>query len=125
MLLVLVVGNCSGCRWGIGRIRLIDATPSSWTNFDCSENTSAGVFHLSTFLGRLFSVYATAATSSALQREKSVPLGKFWHSSPFVLSFVGRCKQMRKLLRRYPRSIGASEKLDTIDVEELTEHDNF
>src|SRR5215471_16913996 len=42
--------------------------------------------------GRLFRVCATASISSADQRERLVPFGKYWRSRPFVFSFVPRCQ---------------------------------
>ncbi len=75
-----------------GRIQPVVATPVVCTDSNCSANTSAGAFHPSTFRGRLFNVYATAASSSALHRDRSVPFGKYWRSNPFVFSFVGRCQ---------------------------------
>ncbi len=52
---------------------------------------SAGVFHPRVFRGLLLSVVATASMSSALQRERSVPFGKYWRKSPLVFSLVARC----------------------------------
>src|SRR3954451_15660331 len=60
-----------------------------------SVSTSAGVFHPSALRGRPFSVAATAASSSALWRARSVPLGKYWRSSPLVFSLVARCQGLR------------------------------
>ena len=41
----------------------------------CSLKASAGVFQPSVLRGRLLSAVATASTSSALHRDRSVPLG--------------------------------------------------
>ena len=51
-----------------------------------------GVFQPRTFRGRLLSVAATASISAAVHRERSVPLGKYWRSSPLVFSFMPRCQ---------------------------------
>ena len=58
----------------------------------CSSRASAGVFQPRVLRGRLLSAAATAARSSALQRARSVPLGKYWRSSPLVFSLVPRCQ---------------------------------
>jgi hypothetical protein len=42
--------------------------------------------------GLLLSVAATASISSALHLARSVPLGKYWRSRPFVFSLVPRCQ---------------------------------
>jgi hypothetical protein len=55
------------------------------------SSASAGVFQASVFRGRALSTAATAAISSALCRLRSVPLGKYWRSSPLVFSLVPRC----------------------------------
>ena len=52
---------------------------------------SAGVFQPRVLRGLLLSVAATASMSSALQRERSVPFGKYWRKSPLVFSLVARC----------------------------------
>ena len=41
--------------------------------------------------GRSFSSVATHSRSIALCCERSVPLGKYWRSSPLVFSLVARC----------------------------------
>ena len=45
-----------------------------------SVSTSAGVLHPSVLRGRPFNAAATAASSSALCRARSVPLGKYWRN---------------------------------------------
>ena len=42
--------------------------------------------------GRSFSVWAMASRSVALQRDRSVPLGKYWRNRPLLFSLVGRCQ---------------------------------
>ena len=61
-------------------------------HISCSSKTSAGVLQPRVLRGRLLIARATACRSSADHRERSVPLGKYWRSSPFVFSFVGRCQ---------------------------------
>jgi hypothetical protein len=53
-----------------------------------SFNASAGVFQLRVLRGRLLSAAATASRSAALCLIRSVPLGKYWRSSPLVFSLV-------------------------------------
>lgn len=48
-------GRVGGLTKRVGRVQLVDATPYFCINSNCSANTSAGVFHPNTFLGRLFS----------------------------------------------------------------------
>ena len=42
--------------------------------------------------GRALSSSATSARSSALWTDRSVPLGKYWRSSPLVFSLLPRCQ---------------------------------
>jgi hypothetical protein len=56
-----------------------------------SSSASAGVFHPSVLRGRPFSAEATASSSSGECLARSVPLGKYWRSRPFVFSLVPRC----------------------------------
>src|SRR3954453_11783739 len=42
--------------------------------------------------GRLLRAVATASRSSAAHRDRSVPLGKYWRSSPLVFSLLPRCQ---------------------------------
>ena len=56
-----------------------------------SLSASAGVLQPSVLRGRLLSAAATAARSSASWRARSVPLGKYWRSSPLVFSLLPRC----------------------------------
>jgi hypothetical protein len=70
----------------------VDATPACWMDANSSSSASAGVFHPSVLRGLPLSVTATAWRSSALQRDRSVPFGKYWRSSPLVFSFVPRCQ---------------------------------
>ena len=55
------------------------------------SSASAGVFQSSVFRGRELRAAATAAISLALCMLRSVPLGKYWRSSPLVFSLVPRC----------------------------------
>jgi hypothetical protein len=41
--------------------------------------------------GRVLRVWAMAAMSSAVQRERSVSFGKYWRNQPLVFSLVPRC----------------------------------
>lgn len=52
---------------------------------------SAGVFQPRIFRSLLLSASWTAMRSLRPQRERSVPLGKYWRSRPLVFSFVARC----------------------------------
>ena len=56
------------------------------------SSVSAGVFQPSVFRGRALGVAATAASVSALCTLRSVPLGKYWRSSPLVFSLAPRCQ---------------------------------
>ena len=60
-----------------GWIQSVDATPSCSSDCSCSANTSAGDFQSRTFRGRLLTASATASRSCAVQRERSVPFGKY------------------------------------------------
>ena len=53
---------------------------------------SAGVCQPRILRGREFSSAATASRWVSSQRDRSVPLGKYWRKSPFVFSFVPRCE---------------------------------
>ena len=71
------------------------ATRPRWCESSSSLKASDGVFQPRVFRGRRLSVAATAATSLALCRLRSVPLGKYWRSRPLVFSFVPRCHGLR------------------------------
>ena len=62
--------------------------------FECSSlfSLSAGVSKLSVCRGRLLSWIATSSRSSAVWVLRSVPLGKYWRSSPLVFSLLPRCQ---------------------------------
>jgi hypothetical protein len=77
----------------IDRVQPVVATPACWSNRRgrCSSRASAGVFQPRIFRGLLLSASWTARSSSRPQRERSVPFGKYWRSSPLVFSFVARC----------------------------------
>jgi len=63
-------------RWtGTDRTRPVVATPACWSKSRCSVMASAGVFQPSVLRGRLLSARAAAWRSSAVQRDRSVPLG--------------------------------------------------
>lgn len=49
--------------------------------------------------GLVLSAWATAARSFGVCLLKSVPLGKYWRSSPFVFSFVPRCQGLCRSAR--------------------------
>ena len=74
-----------------GRVQGVVATRQSSSSLKASD----GVFQPRVFRGRRLSVAATAATSLALCRLRSVPLGKYWRSRPLVFSFVPRCHGLR------------------------------
>jgi HTH-like domain/Integrase core domain len=74
------------------RAQPIVATPPCWADCRYSSRASAGVFQPRVLRGLLLSVSATASISSAFQRDRSVPLGKYWRSSPLVFSLVPRCQ---------------------------------
>ncbi len=66
--------------WDRGKERQVQpvvATPASSKDRSCSSKTSAGVLQPRVLRGRLFRVWATASRSSAVQRDRSVPLGKY------------------------------------------------
>ncbi len=75
-----------------GRIQSVVATPVCCSERRCSSRASAGVCQLRVLRGRVLRVWATASISSAVQRDRSVPLGKYWRSSPLVFSLVPRCQ---------------------------------
>src|SRR5664279_5527120 len=52
---------------------------------------SAGVFIPRVFRGRAFSSAATSIRRPELWADRSVPLGKYWRSSPLVFSLLPRC----------------------------------
>ncbi len=70
------------------RVQGVVATRPRWCESSSSLKASDGVFQPRVFRGRRLSVAATAATSLALCRLRSVPLGKYWRSRPLVFSFV-------------------------------------
>src|SRR5208282_2565641 len=74
-----------------GRIQSVAATPSFPADTSKWSSASAGVFQSSVLRGRELRAAATAAISSALFVLRSVPLGKYWRSSPLVFSLVPRC----------------------------------
>jgi putative transposase len=83
MLKELAEGNCSGSR---GR-RNAALSGRAYKFIEAS----AGVFQPRVLRGCVLSVSATASRSFREWREKSVPLGKYWRSRPFVFSLVPRC----------------------------------
>src|SRR2546421_12076632 len=74
-----------------GRIQVVVATRSLLADRSKWSSVSAGVFQSSVFRGRELRAAATAAISSAPCTLRSVPLGKYWRSSPLVFSLVPRC----------------------------------
>src|SRR4029453_8480016 len=76
----------------IPQVQGVVATPPAVDGFDSSLlSASAGVCQFKVLRGRPLSAAATAARSSALCLLRSVPLGKYWRSSPLVFSLVPRC----------------------------------
>ena len=73
------------------RIQAVVATRSLSADRRNRSRASAGVFQSSVFRGRELRAAATAAISLALWMLRSVPLGKYWRSSPLVFSLVPRC----------------------------------
>src|SRR5665647_3257815 len=55
-------------------------------------NRSAGVSKSRVFLGRSFSLRATALSFTCECTDTSVPLGKYCLNKPLVFSFVPRCQ---------------------------------
>src|ERR1700684_1211605 len=70
------------------RIQAVVATRSLSADRRNRSSASAGVFQSSVFQGRELRAAATAAISLALCMLRSVPLGKYWRSSPLVFSLV-------------------------------------
>src|SRR5450759_703110 len=66
------------------RIQAVDATHAL--------NRSAGVSKSRVFLGRSFSLRATALSFTCECTDKSVPLGKYCRNKPLVFSFDPRCQ---------------------------------
>ncbi len=62
------------------RFQPVDAT--HWLN------RSAGVLYSSVFLGRSFSLLATAFNFACECTDKSVPLGKYCLNNPFVFLYL-------------------------------------
>src|SRR5665811_1812002 len=56
---------------------------------------SIGFLNASRLRGRSLSSAATQSRSSLLCTLRSVPLGKYWRSRPFVFSLVPRCQGVR------------------------------
>ena len=76
----------------IGRIQAVVATRSLSADRRNRSSASAGVFQSKRLSGpRVAGAAATAAISLALCMLRSVPLGKYWRSSPLVFSLVPRC----------------------------------
>ena len=73
------------------QIQAVVATRSLLADRRNRSSASAGVFQSSVFRGRELRAAATAAISLALCMLRSVPLGKYWRSSPLVFSLVPRC----------------------------------
>ncbi|TXS64154.1 hypothetical protein EAO76_39860 [Streptomyces sp. sk2.1] len=74
------------------RTQSVVATPASGVKSRCSLRASAGVFQARVLRGLLLSARATASSSLASHRDRSVPFGKYWRRSPFVFSLVPRCQ---------------------------------
>src|ERR671911_1243026 len=86
----VVFHSDKGCQtWVQGVV----ATSPAVDGFDSSSSrASAGVFQSRVLRGRRLRAVATAVRSSALCLLRSVPLGKYWRSSPLVFSLVPRCQ---------------------------------
>lgn len=77
------------------RIQSVVAKFDVCSDCRCSSRALAGVRHPRISRGRVLRVCAMAARSSAVQRDRSVPLGKYWRSNPLVFSFEPRCHGLR------------------------------
>ena len=90
-----------------GGFQAVVATRSLSADRRNRSSASAGVFQSSVFRGRELRAAATAAISLALCMLRSVPLGKYWRSSPLVFSWCPvamGCEDRRNRLARPPRS---------------------
>ena len=70
-----------------GRIQAVSARSSA--------SRSDGLISPRDLRGRLLRLRAKRARSSALCRERSVPLGMYWRSRPLMFSFDPRCQGLR------------------------------
>jgi putative transposase len=73
----------------VDRVFTASAPNVVWLTDITEHNTAEGKLYLCA-IKDVFS--ATALISSALQRDKSVPFGKYCRSSPFVFSLLPRCQ---------------------------------
>src|SRR6266404_5157503 len=71
-------------------------------------NTSSGEWNVCVARGRLFKLSAMASSSSCVCTDKSVPLGRYWRSSPLVFSQVPRQPGAVRIAEVHPdASVGA------------------
>ena len=78
-------------KWRAPRVRIAPADSSGYRN-SSGPISSIGFAKPKRLRGRSLSSVATQSKSIALCTEKSVPLGKYWRSSPLVFSHVARCQ---------------------------------
>src|SRR6476661_1623337 len=75
------------------RFQLVNATPLLLVGVDSSwSRASAGVAQSRVMRGRRLSSSATLARIPGPWKDRSVPLGKYWRSSPLVFSLEPRCQ---------------------------------
>ena len=72
---------------GASRLLVLLAGQAAWLSRN-SAIASAGVFQPSVLRGRPFSSSATSASRCGVCPDRSLPLGKYWRSSPLVFSLV-------------------------------------
>ena len=92
----ITVGVCSihSDRGSPDQAQPVVATPACWTDRRCSSRASAGVFQSRVLRGLLFNAAATAWISSALHRDRSVPLGSTGEGAR-VAALPLRCDRAR------------------------------
>lgn len=111
-------------RGSQGGFNRIVATPASYCPPRSWSRSSAGVFQPSVLRGLVLIAWATASSSRAVCRLRSVPFGKYCLSKPLVFSLESRCHGLGdrrrksrarcrcagRLLRHF-RSMGPSQRL--------------
>src|ERR1035441_2521493 len=65
------------------------------SNTPSGRNSSAGAFQPRVFLGRVLSSHAMSSSFSWENTDRSVPLGRYWRSSPLVFSEMPRSQGAR------------------------------
>lgn len=78
-------------RGSQGGFNRIVATPASYCPPRSWSRSSAGVFQPSVLRGLVLIAWATASSSRAVCRLRSVPFGKYCLSKPLVFSLESRC----------------------------------